>query len=458
MTWAHQTTMFSNAVKLVYDDLIAQKTNSAGSLVGNINVCSNALDNMNSSVMKGAGQAALAAIRDNAKARRALYRSILDPHLASMGQEIASTAIVNGTVNDPKRLFRDIRDYMDDAGLYSGGSTDQKVTAKAVTKAADPADSATGVFRRLTVDCRGQKIESGRDYTTKNLRVTATSAAGSTRRKASLKMLSGTAPADFLEENGAGYEASLDCTTENNPGSLLGSNVLMAKSGSVANTTTVGLTDISGWTGTDEAGSPAVTVDTTSTFLYGDLTYMYKYVGASTTRRWTLNTPSFASLDPYTPVSICWPVYMHASWQGTVSLVVGGTTMLSVAHGAMSAGFNYLTPTMDSALYPMNFAAAANLVTYIQVATGAGASTNPLYARMPFIVPMKRDPKFDSNWYSWFMRAQDTPDLFASVAYADSTSIGGKYQYVLDKVYNQDGEEPEAYLNTTGTNTLADPS
>jgi len=218
MSWGNQTTIFSNTVKLIYDDLIAQKTNSAGSLVGNINVCSNAADNLNSSVMKAAHQLALGSIRTGAAGRRALYRSILDPVLASMGQEISSTAVAGGVVTDFARLFRDIRDYMDDTGLYSAGSTDQKVTGKAVTKASDPADSTTGIFRRCTVDCRGQKIESGRDYATKNIRVVATSAAGASRRRASAVMLSGQGPADFLEEAGAGYEASLECVSEANPG------------------------------------------------------------------------------------------------------------------------------------------------------------------------------------------------------------------------------------------------
>lgn len=457
MSYAQATTILSNFTKVIYDDLNNQSGTGAGSLLGNITTAINAHDNMANGSLKAAVNTACQSLRSSAANRRAIYRAILDPVLVNIGYEINSSAIRGGQITNYARFFRDWRDYQDDVGLYSGGSTDEKVTAKAVTYASDPADSATGIFRRLTVDCRAQKIESGRAYSTKTIRVDKTSAAGAQRRRATASIIGANGPVDFLENDGSDSAGTLECISDANPGSLL-AQPLLPKTGATTAGTTVGLTAVSGWTGTDEAGSPTVVTTTTSTYLYGDLTYSYKYTGAGTTRRWTANTPAFSNLDPYTPISIMVPVYMEASWQGTVTLVVGGTTFLSVAHGSMSAGWNYLTPTINQTLYAINFAAAANLTTYVQIATGAGAGSNAIYARPVFIVPMTRNPQLDSAWYSWFMRADDTPDLHASVSYADSTSIGGKYQYVLDKVYNNNGEEPEAYLCTTGTNSLADPS
>lgn len=399
-----------------------------------------------------AGKATVAQV---SAARRALQSSIPSqareqvlPILAQIARDIDSQAVSGDSITDLQQFFRDWRNYQDN-------TIDEKVTARSVTFASEPAASAAGNAYRLTVGVlgTGDKIESGRHATTQRIRCTSKPAPY--RATFSFEGTEGALdPLNYTAAPAGG--ATITQVNENDSGPIASvTNPNMT--GNADLTDNAAVTVMTGWTLTNTSGSPTLLIEKTSAKLWRGRSNVFSISGTSTTKTISQSIPTGVLTDRYQPFLPVFPVYLNSGWQGTVTITWGSKSQAFTESDMTAGDWKNLAVDRDLDLYPYNF--DQSVPTWaVAIATGAGASTNELVFAGLWA---PAGTKYNDLWY-WIFADDDEPTLQSSVfSFADTQTAAGEIQDTLDIAFQDEGIG--AYLMTansggSGATTLADPS
>lgn len=368
-------------------------------------------------------------------------RALLMPVFAQIARDIDSDTVDGDTITDLTQFFIDLR-------YYEESTADDKVTARAVTYASEPAGSAAGYVKRLTVgpDGADAKIESGRHNFTLTAKVT--------NKPASFQAIStfmGTeGPKDGLDYRTApGARGNVDITHVNDidTGNAV-SNPTMRGNSDI--TDEAALTAATDWTLATGAGSPTPKIETTT--VWRGMAYVLSMATASTTKTFTQTIPSGVLNDRYQPYLPFVPMYLNAGATGTFTITWGSKSQAFTEADLSAGAWIPLIVDRDADLYPLNF--DTNGATWaLSIAMGAGAGTNEVLWAGFFAAKMQQ---YEDVWYA-IISDHTQPALGATRTFADSaTAMGGIIQDVLGFVF--DDEHVGAYMNTAGTNAIADPA
>lgn len=428
MSYADDVASFTKAIKVVKDDLT-----SAGTFQTNATALQNDLDTLSTAGVAGVASALLDRRRDHA-ALRARGRAIVDPTLVQIGKTINSDAVVGDRITDYTKFFRDWRYYQDN-------TADEKVTARSVTFASEPAAAATGILRRVTVGPfgAGDKIESARKGKTVVGRVKAKN----TQYQSTIELGNDDdGPIDDLDYTAASpRKVRIDAINEANTGNGV-SNATMR---SDVSSNGAPPTTYSGWTYTKSAGT--VTVVTSP--VWRSLPYVTKIVDASSDVTWAQPLPSVVTQDGYRPWLPGAPLYMEASWTGDITITWGSKSQAFTESDLSGGAWVFLMVDRDADLYPVNFD-TAGATWSIRIQHDAAMTKYMLIGGF-YACP---GTVFEDINYFHFSHSS-YPAIEATLSFADTTTAAGIIQDRLAFLY---GDEFEGvYLMTAGTNTISDP-
>lgn len=423
-----------------------EELKNARSATENTQANANALTNDLDSLSEAGKQQIVAATAQRERTQggiKSLMRTILLAVFVQIARDIDSTTVQGESINDLRAFFRHWR-------YYQYNTIDEKVTARSVTYAAEPAATANGVVRRCTVGRggTGDKIESGRHDGTVTARV---SSKQGWQQSVTLSM--GDGPADDLDyQTGSRNTVTIAAISEVNTGGLVGNATLRAGSGqAVTNNTAV--TALTGWTLTNVSGTPTPTIDTVTFFR--SLAYSIAVTGSSTSWKISRNMEDAVTADPFTPILMGVPMEMESGWSGDITLGWGSKTQAFTEADLTAGDWVWLFPDRDLDIYPVNFdqddsewslTIATDAATPEEVTVGGVfAATGTLY---------------EDVWY-WYFADQAQATVEATFTMADSNSNAGIIQDVIGFVFDDDGVG--AYLMTansgaTSATTLSDPA
>lgn len=384
---------------------------------------------------------ALVAMRSRLADIRAQGRALLMPVLVQIARDIDSDTVNGNSISDLTQFFHDLR-------YYEENTADDKVTARAVTYAAEPAGSAAGYVRRLTrgPDGADAKIESGRHNYTVTAKVTNKPASFQ-----AISTLMGTeGPIDALDYRTApGSRGNVDITHCNDidAGNAVSNPTMRGNSDT---TDEAALTAATDWTLATTSGSPTPKIE--STTVWRGMAYVLSMATASTTKTFTQTIPSGVLSDRYQPYLPFVPMYLNAGATGTFTITWGSKSQAFTEADLSAGAWIPLIVDRDEDLYPLNF--DTNGATWaLSIAMGAGAGANEVLWAGFFVAKMQQ---YEDVWYA-IISDHTQPALGATRTFADSaTAMGGIIQDVLGFVF--DDEHVGAYMNTTGSNSIADPS
>lgn len=378
----------------------------------------------------------LTSYRGHYPSRKALAKAVLLDALAWIGEELGSKYVVGGAVVNESGIFFDFRKRMVADTEY--------INARRVAPAADPAAGNGLLLRRLTVDHNGQAIEGGRHAETVTATVELNPLLGAGQGTAQVVLSGEDGPEDDLDYRNKGTGTSSNVTL-----SLVGDtnrgvvpNSTFTVSGAPTAGTTVDSTNLSDWTGTDVAGTPTVTYQTSSP--WRNQSGYLRLSGLNTTKRYSqlLVLPSGAT--PYTPSSPLLVVRPDANWTGSVKLKQGDTEQTWL-HGALTAGqFNYLQLDADSDLYPFNFDDGAPVIQ-VEINTTHATGTIDLF----FLDVQLMTPR-EGFWYEAWNHTAD-PIAGATKTWADSCNYAGETHDTIAVAFD---EQPFAYLPSSGVTLI----
>lgn len=379
---------------------------------------------------------AIASMMNTLRAIRENGQQLVTPILSRLGREIEFPGVTPGGFSDAVGLFRAIREEMT--------TRTDAVPSRGIVVASDPADGDHGSVRRLTVDEQGQDIESGRHNETVTLTINSKPSSGRVSG-----ILSGEdGPKDNLDYlAGSGPNTvPLTAISENQTGIIQNPTWR----GNADTTNGAAVTAINNWTLSDAVGSPSMQISTANT--WRTLPYVHSFGGTGTTKR--IEAPMSivtGQLEPRSALALCVPVRMATGWEGSIK-IEWGSQDYTVVHGDLSAGnwVNVIIP-LDENVYAENFDEDGAVIA-VEVATGAGASTNRVQVAGIFgqLVTMHEE------WgYVWFLGDAD-PALNDTVTWADTVVPAGLYNDGLGFLY--DDSNWGAYLNTTGATPVTEPS
>lgn len=381
--------------------------------------------------------------RGNHSVMQAQARTMLIASAIDLAEEINSGSLVDGAIIDEAQFFEDLSEHMENV-------TDERVTFRAVALAADPADSDTGLFRRLTVDHRNQVIESGFHNQTKTFRITANGASGAGQGQAIGELFGtdgGEDSLDYQKGSGRGERSVSDfrATNERNPGKIRNSQLFV--SGATTDGTPVTAATLGSWTLTDVLGTPTKVVRATgSAAVWRSKEFGIAVSGQTTTWKFAQDLINITD-DPLTPLLPMVVVFFDSTWTGTITIEHGGSTQ-AFTEASLSAGFNFLFMDRDSDLYPVNFATGSEVFS-VQIATTSAAGE--LVFQM---VDTTEGVLYENHWFFQYSSTNE-PTVWAEVQWADTNTFAGVIQDTLAWAFE---EEPFAYLPTVGTNLIADPA
>lgn len=383
---------------------------------------------------------ALAAMRSQLNSIKAQGRALLMPVLAQIARDIDSDTVQGDTIGNLTQFFIDFR-------FYEENTADDKVTGRAVTFAAEPAGAASGYVRRLTVgpDGADAKIESGRHNYTVTAKVTNKPASFQ-----AISTLMGTeGPIDALDYRtapGSSKNVLLTHWNDIDAGNAVDNPNM---TGNTDTTDEAALTAMTGWTLATTAGSPTPKIE--STTVWRGKSFVYSMATASATKTFTQTIPAGVLSDRYQPYLPFVPMYLNAGWAGTITITWGSKSQAFTEADLSAGNWIPLIPTRDANLYPLNF--DTNGATWaLSIANGAGAGANEVLWAGFYVAKMQQ---YQDVWYA-IISDNAQPALGATRTFADScTAMGGIIQDVLGFVF--DDEAVGAYMNTAGTNAIADP-
>lgn len=367
-------------------------------------------------------------------------RRILDPVIVQMGREAGYTGIDGETPDNWPRLFRKIQSDL-------AGGTPDFVTARAVTFASNPSQTAKGIFRRLTVDHAGQKIEDGFHNQTKTIRVVSKPA----RYQSTAEIRGGAnTNADALD-----YRSGRPRTTAN----FRAINDATAPSGSVLNpyltpsdvTDEADITSIANWTITT-TGTPVFKAEATAANLWRSRAYAVRFTGDNTEAiELVQNIPAAVLQDGYRPWDIGVPIKLESGWQGTIDITWGGKTQ-QFTHSDLTAGsYVHLFPDLDLDLFPVNFDATG--AQFKVKFTNGQNNTQSIWCAGFLPQAMVQH---EGIWYSHWSHA-DEPEVEDEVTIVDTCTFDGRVQDVVCFLYHEIAPG-WAHLASSGTATIVDPT
>lgn len=385
--------------------------------------------------------AALKSLREEYAKLPERGRAVVDPTLVEIGKLIGSPSIVNDAIQDRARFWRDWRDYQEN-------TADERVTGRAVTFASDPTDSSKGWFRRLTVDHNGQKIENGRFNNT----VTAQLTQKTGTFQGSYELTAGDGATDALDYLGAlgGVLGTLAPVSRGQPSTLIQNPTLLGS----ANTDNADQTINGPWVQTVNSGTPIVKVDKTNVFQQGLSTTAYSAsfsgaTGASSVK-YAQPIPSAVLANPYAPVLPYLAVMLKGSWTGAIAIEWGGESQSFTEADLTVDTWVPLFVTRDADLYPINFDEASAEFAFTIASDSGLSASDEVVIGFADMLPLQGI----GNIFYGAAMADVEPDLQDSVSWADSITVGGDIQDTLAFLYQD--TDAGAFLNTTGTNLLAD--
>lgn len=398
--------------------------------------------------METLSEAGKATVAAQSLARRATQATIagnaraqLMPILAQIGRTIASETVQGDNISDLTQFFRDWRAYQD-------GGTDEKVTGRAVTYAAEPAASSTGNFWRLTVGIggTGDKIESGRHATTQTIKCTSKPAP----YRAVFSFQGTQGALDALAYTAAPQPGpnALTQINENDTGNSVTNPNMTGNSDTTDN---AAVTVMTGWTLATSAGSPSLLIEKTAAKLWRGRSYVFSISGASSTKTFTQSIPSGVLTDRYRNFLPVVPVYLNTGWAGTLTITWGSKSQAFTEANMTAGDWVALAVDRDLDLYVANFDQTVSTWA-LSIATGAGAGSNELAFAGFWAI---EGTKYNDIFYYAF-GDDDEPTEGATVSFADTQTNAGEIQDTID--FALQDEQVGAYLMTAGTNTLADPA
>jgi hypothetical protein len=360
----------------------------------------------------------------------------LDGALAWVGRELGSAFLNGGDVDRPGVIF-DLANRMVADSEY--------IAARGATLAADPAADSGLTLRRLTEDHRGQLLDGGVRETV-TFEVTGTALSGNGAGVISGVLYGEDGPQDDLDYMGAGTARASDVRmfliSDANPAGIL-SNPGFVAAGPPDNGDAV--TELSGWTLTDQSGAPTKVWRTTNP--WRDKTGGLAVAGNATTLR--LEQPLIlGNGNAYVPVDFMGVVYWDATWSGSITVTWGSKSQAFSSASFSGAGFKYLLPDLDSDLYPVNFS-VTDAMFRVDVAT-TSASGEIVLQFFDAQIMTARQGMYFSAW----AQATDPVERLKKT-WADTPGYTGELQDTLQVLT---GQAPWAYLPTDGTTELVAPA
>lgn len=363
-------------------------------------------------------------IRANLNAEWEALRELTRVKLLEVGKAIG---LPTDSVDDD--FWVGWRNYLDDTGIFTGGAVDSKVTARGLTRASEPT-LTDFLILRLNVDELGQAMETG--YAQRHtIEVVSGTGAGfrdvliEGRRKGQ----------DIFERLGSGESLQIRSIDDTN---FQGSQILANPT--LANSVADGA-DITALTGWELSATNVWKADTSTTAAY----YRTLERSIKTTTNGAYIQQDFSTelggREPMVVVVACYPTGM-ASGDGIT--VAWGSK--SQAFTALTQGqFNYLVVDRDKDLYPLQFDTAG---TGNRVKLTVARSSGTMHIAAVFGVTFVRL----NGAYVAVVSKNTLPAQGYKGDFTDTFSLGGKANDLFAGMFGD--ETPEAYLNTTGTNTI----
>lgn len=436
MAYADDTGLFVNAIKFIEEEL-KNAISATENTLTNAGTVLDDLATLNVNDRDLITRALLLRRADQARLKQ-VGRSLLIPALVGIGRTINSPEVTGSSIRNLRRFFRDWRVYQD-------VTADEKITARAVTYAAEPSATANGVIRRCTVDERGQKIESGRHDSGVTVEVTEKpthwTANGSIYMAAE-------GPVDALDYTAASNRsAAISAINEVNTGGLVTNSNL---TGNADTSDNAAVTALTGWTLTNVSGTPTPTIEKTAARVFRSNSYSISVTGSSTSWKISQNMPNAVFADPYRPILMGVPFYLEAGWSGDITLGWGSKTQAFTEADLTAGDWVWLFPDRDKDIYPNQFDQDDpewSVTIATDAATPEEITIGGVYAAAPV--------RYEDVYY-WMFSDQAVPTINTKFTMADSNSNAGIIADMLGFIFDDDGVG--AYLMTSGTNTLADPS
>lgn len=434
MAYADDTGLVVNVVKFIEEELKNAISATENTLTNQATVL-NDLNTLNANDRDLMTRAMLLRRQDQARLKQ-VGRALLIPALVGVGRTINSPEVTGSSIRDLRRFFRDWRVYQD-------VTADEKITARAVTYAAEPSATANGVIRRCTVDERGQKIESGRHDS--GVTVEITQKPSHWTCNGSIYMAA-EGPVDGLDYTAASNRsASISAINEVNTGGLVTNSNL---TGNADTSDNAAVTAITGWTLSNESGTPTPKIEKTAGKIFRSNSYGISVSTSSTTWKIKQNMPSAVFADPYVPVLMGVPFYMNTGWTGNITLGWGSKTQVFTAADLTAGDWVWLFPDRDADIYPNQFDQDdPEWSVQIESTSANEIVIGGVYAAAPV--------RYEDVYY-WMFSDQAVATINTKFTMADSNSNAGIIADILGFVF--DDEQVGAYLMTSGTNTLSDPA
>lgn len=421
-----QATMVQ-ACETYYDFLVTDGAN----VLTNI-----ANEGYNGDNLKGDG-ATRGAIRDSIKSVEEKIKARLKFTL----EELAASADVDIPFSFGDEFFRRLRRYYDDVEEYAGGSVDSKVAARGWTRGGEPTLTGVKVFR-LNVDDHGQTIETGNPQD--NV-IQVISGPGQSTRKVAF---SSSAPGlDKWDLQGRGAYKEVSLIDDNNISATVDGltqavvDPLLAHG--VDNGSAVTDADLANWT---LSGDTHFTSDTSIT---------YRDAASS------LSTTGVNADGAYVYQDVSTELDKRIAWLPVVAVYTDGINAADgfvIDWGGKSQAFTgltdqtweYLVPDRDVDLYPTQFD-SATIGNRIKVTVDDDNATGTYKIGAIFWIPM-----FRFNSTPWACVTDVTnPTTGTAVTVTDSLAVAGVINHSIATAFGN--ETNEAYLPTSGTNTISDP-
>lgn len=435
-TVGQSETALQYAVDFVYDALVTNRVADNSNAVAVLTNYSG--DEKQELLAAIEGQRKVSVDSITAHGRALVGRALLDwVHAAGVTAPFTS-------VNDD--LFVTLRQYYDDVGTFAGGSVDKKVTGRGWTRGTPSVGSYNWTISRITVDEYGQAIETGNPQV---VRIVNRSLAADTRKV--VVFTPGDAGRDIFDIQGPGGQTAE--MTLFGPGASDG--LLNTPFFSLAS----GVTSIAA--GTPAAGTSGLPNWTVSGTWTNNTTNLLNLLGAPLTCGVKTSTANDyiqqiipRAADRRRPYQLCLWVYPAAGFNAASGTVVVTWGSKSQTFSSLTdSQWNLLKVTADVNCYPEQWDSPASGANIVKVLVGV-ASVG-LTIGMVQMVPMQ---KVFGTWYAGTegktAAAPVSPVVNAVATVTDTWSIAGKIQHVLGVLWP---DLQEAYLTTTGTNTLADP-
>jgi hypothetical protein len=255
-------------------------------------------------------------------------------------------------------------------------------------------------------------------------------------------------PVDKLDKTAASTDVvSFDAINEVNTGGLvLNSNL----SGNANTTADAAVTSINNWTLTDVSGSPTPTIEKDAGLVFRSNDFSISVTGSSTSWKISQNMPVDVFADPYSPVLMGVPFYLESGWSGDITLAWGSKSQAFTEADLTAGDWVWLFPDRDKDIFPNQFDQDDpewSVTIATDAATPEKVTMGGVYAARPV--------KYNGVYY-WVFSDQAIATVNTKFTMADTNSNAGIIQDMLGFAFDDD--DYGAYLMTTGTNTLADPS